>query len=143
MNTEAHAELARLAAEYAAAVDGRDAEAFVALFAADATLTVPGPEPWILTGRDELRAIIDGVAGFVATLHFVGQSTYRIDGDDATGEVACLAHHLSMRGAQAVDQVWVIRYHDAYRHTDEGWRFARRDIELLWTEDHPAELPPT
>ncbi len=136
------AALTRLAAEYAAAVDARDAERLVGLFTDDAVLTVPGPEPWVLRGRDAIAEIADALRGYDRTLHFVGLPVHRVDGDTATGQVPCTAHHLSVRDGAGVDQVWFIRYHDTYSRDATGWRIVERHITLLWTEEHPAALPP-
>ena len=54
-----------------------------------------------------------------------------MDGDQASGEVLCVAHHLSRpptrrggpAGSAGTDMVWFIRYRDDYRRTDAGWRF--------------------
>ena len=51
-----NAELEALSRRYAAAVDRRDRDALLAVFAADASMRVerPGREPGTLTGHDQL-----------------------------------------------------------------------------------------
>ena len=136
--------LRTLAAEYAAAVDRLDAPALCSLFTDDGVLVVQGPEPWVMQGHDELATLISGVEGFAKTFHFVGQATYRVAKDAVTtsGEVACIAHHLVVTGSEARDLVWMIRYHDDYRCVAGRWLFARREIEMLWSEERPADPPP-
>jgi len=43
-------------------------------------------------------------------------------------------------GATATDLVLTIRYHDAYARTPDGWRFARREVHILWTSEHPVAV---
>lgn len=144
---EPEAALRTLSAEYAAAVDTLDMARLVDQFEPDGSLIVPGPRPWVLRGHVELAELAKGLEGFTRTFHLVGQGTYRIYGTAATGEVYCKAHHLSASGdtaaaGSATDSVWFIRYHDSYRSHDDVWRISERRIELLWTEDRSAVLPP-
>ena len=45
------------------------------------------------------------------------------------------------RAEGGTDTVWFIRYHDTYRSTDSGWRFARRELHLQWVEERPIAAP--
>jgi hypothetical protein len=67
------------------------------------------PEPTQeLRGRDSLAPVFDNLNSYVATMHFNGQSTISLDGDQATGQSYCLAHHLKGtedRGAHADGRV--------------------------------------
>ena len=40
-------------------------------------------------------------------------------------------------GSTATDVVLTICYLDAYARTADGWRFARREVQILWTREHP------
>lgn len=138
-------DLRALSERYAAAVDRRDADLFVAGFAPDAALVVhrPGEAPERgarLTGHAELRSVTDNLGRYARTMHFLGQSVYDVhgDGDEATGEVYCVAHHLRHREDGATDGVMYIRYHDRYRHTRDGWAFAARHVWCDWTETRPV-----
>ena len=108
------------------------------------------------TGREALRQVPDRLRIYARTFHQVTDQRYVVDGGTATGEVLCVAHHASAAGGpdggpgddrgRGTDTVWFIRYHDTYRHTDSGWRFARRELHLQWVEEHaiapPGILPP-
>jgi hypothetical protein len=144
---EAQAELHALSVEYAAAVDDRDGERLAQLFVAEGELVVPkfpvDLHPVITrSGHEELRQVPDRLAVYDRTFHEVSNTRYAVDGDQASGQVQCVAHHLSPApgptgvGTTATDMVWYIRYRDDYRLTGAGWRFARRALHLQWVEEH-------
>ncbi len=148
-------ELRWLSTEYGAAADDGDGERFARLFVADGELVVPNvPEdlrPVITrSGHDSLRRVPGGLRVYDRTFHQMSDHRYVLDGTTATGTVLCVAHHASSAvgsgGGHGTDTVWVIRYHDSYRSTDSGWRFARRELHLQWVEERPIAsagiLPP-
>lgn len=128
---------------YAQSVDARDADRFAGLFAPDGELVVFEPEEaepsisW--RGPDELREVMKLLSSYSTTFHLMANHTCEIDGDMATGEVYCLAHHLTEEGAAGDNTLMVIRYRDRYAKLDDAWRFARRDVMRQWTEHHVAE----
>jgi hypothetical protein len=74
-----------------------------------------------------------------ATMHFNGQSTVWLDGDRATGESYCLAHHLSVGAdGQRTLMIASIRYLDELVKQDGRWLFAERRLMVDWTETRPA-----
>lgn len=138
-------ELRALVDSYAAAADERDAAAFLALFLPDGVLVIRQAEPapdFRCEGHDELAAAIAPLAQYISTMHLMANHRCEIDGDRATGETYCLAHHLRQAGAGVEDLVMIIRYGDSYARTPAGWRFARRDVQILWTEIHAASVDP-
>lgn len=136
--------LRKLSADYAAAVDGRSAEALRRLFTPDATLTVRD----LVTGETRERRGVDAIAGIPAvledryaiTVHLLGQSRYRmLDAHTAEGEVLCEAHHhVGTPGEAAVDRIQHIRYRDRYRGGDHGWLIAERSVEVRFTSEVPV-----
>jgi hypothetical protein len=148
-------ELRTLSTQYGAAADDRDGERFAGLFVADGELVVPNfPEdlrPVITrSGYDSLRRVPDRLRVYARTFHQMSNHRYVVDGTTATGTVLCVAHHASAAegsaGGGGTDTVWFIRYHDTYRSTESGWRFARRELHLQWVEERaiasPGVLPP-
>lgn len=130
---------------YAAATDGLDGPGFADLFTPDGELWVPDPrmggEPTTCrTGREQLAAIPSHLARYHATHHGLGATTFRVDGGTATGEVGCVAHHLtadhapSPDGRGGLDEVWYLRYVDDYRRTGGVWLLARRALHLRRVE---------
>src|ERR1700721_2510950 len=88
---------------YAHCADRRDAKGQMALFTEDTVFHVfmdsRSPEPtYVLRGRDALAPVFADLNQYQATTHFNGQSTVRLDGDRATGESYCIAHHLTVAG---------------------------------------------
>jgi hypothetical protein len=142
-------ELFALSVGYAAAVDRRDAAAFVAQFTEGASLRVCAPgEPervvGTYTGADELALVPVRLGRYHRTFHLLGQADLRVDGDAATGEVHCVAHHLDQGADGWTDRVMFIRYADTYALTTEhGWRIAERTVQVDWTETRPADAPET
>ena len=71
------------------------------------------------------------------TFHFVGNHRYWRNGDTASGEVYCLAHHLSTDTDGATDFVMLIRYLDRYRREPAGpWLIEDRLLRVDWSELH-------
>ena len=86
---------------YASGVDRRDRQVFLSAFSAEATLRAfcSGTEGdeivSTFTGHQELGRIPALITRYTRTFHLVGNHLYDIQGDEATGEVYCSAHHLT------------------------------------------------
>jgi ketosteroid isomerase-like protein len=128
---------------YAHCADRRDAKGQMALFTGDtrflvfmdATAAKPTQE---LHGRESLAPVFDDLNQYVATMHFNGQSTILLDGDRATGESYCLAHHLEVgQDGQRTMMIASIRYLDELVKQDGQWLFAERRLMVNWTETRP------
>jgi ketosteroid isomerase-like protein len=130
---------------YADCADRRDAEGQKALFTEDTRFVVymdgQGSEPTQeLQGREALTPVFADLNRYEATTHFNGQSTIALDGDRATGESYCLAHHLFTEDGERKLFVAALRYHDTFVKADGAWRFAERRLYVDWTEtrrSHP------
>ena len=138
--------LRALVDRYASAVDARDADAFAALFTPGAVLAVYESEdadPVVeYRGHEALRGVMGLLSTYSSTFHLMANHLCATAGAEATGEVYCMAHHLTEDAGGATDLVMYIRYRDAYERTPGGWRFARRDVLRQWTEERPAERRP-
>lgn len=143
--TDDWAGISELVHRYAALVDRRDLDAAAALFVDDAELVLPMPPTSLapvrrLTGRAEIRAGLNKVYDSIATLH--GVLAVAVDRRDGavTGTVTAVAHHLvAQPTGGAVDFLWHFRYRDHYR-LEHGWRFARRELWIDWTETRPVTV---
>jgi ketosteroid isomerase-like protein len=132
-------ELRDLVDGYARAADGGDRAALEALFLPDATLTVrrPDAEPHTYEGAAALGEIVPRLGRYARTFHLVANHWCTVNGDAATGEAYCEAHHVRTDGSSATDVVLTICYVDAYARTTDGWRFASREVQILWTHEVP------
>jgi hypothetical protein len=124
---------------YAHCADRRDAESQKALFTEDTHFAVymkgPGTKPsQELAGREALTPVFADLIRYEATMHFNGQSTIEIDGDRATGESYCIAHHLYTEdGTRKLMVAW-LRYLDVFLKVGGAWLFAERELYVDWTE---------
>jgi ketosteroid isomerase-like protein len=137
-------EIRELFDAYAHCADRRDAKGQMALFTEDTRFVVymdaRNPEPTQdLHGREALAPVFDALNVYAATMHFNGQCTIELDGDRATGEGYCLAHHLA-EGADGSRTLMVasIRYLDTYVKQGGAWLFAERRLMVNWTDTRPS-----
>ena len=129
---------------YAHCADRRDAAGQMALFTDDTHFVVhmDARDPVAtqeLHGRQSLAPVFDALNAYAATMHFNGQSTIDLDGDRATGESYCLAHHLTENtdGSRTL-MVASIRYLDTFVKHDGNWLFAERRLMVNWTDTRPS-----
>jgi ketosteroid isomerase-like protein len=129
---------------YAHCADRRDAKGQMALFTEDTSFLVfydltsaePSQE---LHGRESLAPVFDDLNRYAVTMHFNGQSTVALDGDRATGESYCLAHHLSVaEDGQRTLMVASIRYLDQFVKQGGQWFFAERRLMVNWIDTRPS-----
>jgi ketosteroid isomerase-like protein len=129
---------------YAHCADRRDAKGQMALFTEDTSFLVfmdqASAEPTQeLRGRESLAPVFDDLNRYAVTMHFNGQSTVALDGDRATGESYCLAHHLSVaEDGQRTLMVASIRYLDEFRKLAGQWFFAERRLMVNWIDTRPS-----
>jgi SnoaL-like domain len=128
---------------YAHCADRRDADGQKSLFTEDTRFVVhmdgEGSEPTQeLHGREALTPVFENLNSYEVTTHFNGQSTVALDGDRATGESYCLAHHIYTEGDERKLMVASLRYHDTFVKLDGAWHFAERRLVVDWTDTRPS-----
>ena len=128
---------------YAHCADRRNAEGQKSLFTEDTRFVVymegQGSEPTqVLHGRDTLTPVFDDLNRYQATMHFNGQSTISLDGDRATGETYCIAHHLFTEAGERKLMIAWLRYGDTFVKLDGAWLFAERNLYVDWIETRPS-----
>jgi hypothetical protein len=128
---------------YARCADRRDADGQKALFTEGTRFVVymdgEGSDPTQeLNGRESLAPVFDDLNRYQATMHFNGQSTVALDGDRATGESYCIAHHLFTQDGERQLMVAHLRYGDTFVKLGGAWQFAERNLYVDWTETRPA-----
>jgi ketosteroid isomerase-like protein len=124
---------------YAHCADRRDADGQKSLFTEDTHFVVymdgEGTEPTQeLRGREALTPVFADLNRYEATTHFNGQSTIALEGNRATGESYCLAHHLFTEEGKRKLMVASLRYLDGFVKRDSTWLFAERKLYVDWTE---------
>ena len=126
---------------YAHCADRRDAKGQMALFTTDTHFVVymnaKEPKPSLeLHSREALAPVFADLNRYDATTHFVGQSTiFTLDGDRATGEAYCLAHHVMADAGKRRLMIASLRYLDTFAKIDGAWLFAERLLYVDWLEE--------
>ncbi|MFJ4328721.1 LUD domain-containing protein [Streptomyces tricolor] len=127
-------EIEALRAEFTDAVMMRDRPRLASLFTPDGVLRMPdipveqiGREE-ILAGGERLQSQWDF---FVQNTH---PGTIRLDGDTATGRAHLHELARTLDGREGLNYAV---YHDRYRRTEEGWRFAERVYEVRYLDTSP------
>ena len=135
-------EIEALRGEFTDAVMMRDYDRVASLFTPDAAWRMPNI-PVELTGQEEIRAFGERVPGFV---DYLVQTTHpgaiRLDGDTASGR-AYIQELIRLRDGSS--ELNYAIYHDRYRRTTDGWRFAERVYEIRYLDTSPlaGSAPPT
>ncbi|GGV43148.1 hypothetical protein GCM10010495_70960 [Kitasatospora herbaricolor] len=123
-----------LRGEFTDAAMMRDRPRLAALFTHDGVLRMPDV-PAEFTGRDE---IVSGGERLQSQWDFFVQNSHpgviRIDGDTATGRTYM---HEVARLIDGRSGLNFAVYHDTYRRTAEGWRFAERVYEVRYVDTTP------
>ena len=126
---------------YAHCADRRDAEGQMALFTTDSHFVVymnaKDPKPsQELHSREALAPVFADLNQYAATMHFIGQSTiFSLNGNHATGEACCIAHHLTTDDEKRRLMVAYLRYRDTFAKMDGAWLFAERLLYVDWLEE--------
>jgi hypothetical protein len=126
---------------YAHCADRRDAKGQMALFTPDTHFVVymnakdPAPSQEFHS-REALAPVFAELNKYVATTHFIGQSTiYTLIGNRAIGETYCLAHHIMVDNGNRRLMLASLRYHDTFVKMDGTWLFAERLLYVDWLEE--------
>ncbi len=126
-----------LANRYARMIDRRDWPELPRVFTPDCELSGQG---YRMRGHAELDRGLRKIDMYSVTLHCVLNQVTRLDGDRATGEFYCIANHIHEREGVAYKLDMGIRYDDRYVRTADGWRLAKRVLNLIWQQDLPLDL---
>ncbi len=120
-------ELERLITSYTYAIDEREWDKLDAIFTEDAYIDyramggIDGKYPAIKSWLPE------ALKHFPAYMHFVGNFSCEIFGDDATGKVACFNPMVIPKPEGGTETMFLgLWYLDKYRRTAQGWRIVER-----------------
>ncbi|MGN6352418.1 MAG: nuclear transport factor 2 family protein [Parafilimonas sp.] len=125
--------------------DRTKAQRQAALFVENGTMEIYRSEPdtskpiFVLKGREELEKAFKGLEKYNMTFHLNGQNSIKF-GDDTTGIVQCLAHHIFFEDGKRVLLTEAIRYYDTYTRQNNQWLFVKRKLVIEW-EDKRLSTP--
>jgi ketosteroid isomerase-like protein len=148
------AAIRRLVEVYAHGCDRRLPALVAALFADHGVLEIYEDAPdfrvpaRVRNGPAEIEAALAGLARYAVTSHVLGQSLIDVDGDVATSETYCMAHHMTHHPDRSRrDRVLAIRYLDRFCRDGGRWLIEERRLLLDWSDDRPVSaaepLPPS
>lgn len=125
--------------------DRTKAQQQAALFVENGTMEIYRSEPdtskpiFVLKGRKELEEAFRGLEKYKMTFHLNGQNSIKF-GDDTTGIVQCLAHHILFEDGKRMLLTEAIRYYDTYTRQNNQWLFVKRKLIIDW-EDKRLSTP--
>ena len=125
---------------YTYCADTRDAQGQMALFTIDTNFEVfmdskSSAPTQVINNRQDLFPVFDNLNTYLATMHFNGQSTIKLDGDRASGITYCRAYHLNIQDGVQKLMIAGIRYYDIMVKQDGKWLFAERKLKVSWIEN--------
>lgn len=126
--------------QYAFCADTRDTKGQMALFTEDTKFEVyydPKSETpnQAIAKKEDLFPIFDNLNSYDTTMHFNGQSSIHIEGDNVSGITYCLAHHLNIVEGKQKFMIAAIRYYDKFVKQNNKWLFAERKLLVDWIEN--------
>lgn len=132
-------EIRKLVLNYARGADTRNGELFASVFTPEGVLELAGRET---AGHHRLAKIPNMLTAYEKTYHMVHNTLIEVDGDTATGEIYSASHHLRPIEKEALsDRVMYITYRDSYVRTADGWRIARRMVDVEFIEYKVVNRP--
>jgi ketosteroid isomerase-like protein len=127
-------EIEALRGECADAVMMHDYDRLASLFTEDGAVRAPHI-PAEVAGREAIRAGVERMQGlhdyFVQLTH---PGAIQLDGDTASGR-AYISEVIHSRDGSSYLNYGI--YHDRYRRTPDGWKFAERVYELRYLDTSP------
>ena len=126
--------------QYAYCADTRDAQGQMALFTADTNFEVfmdgkSSTPTQVINNRQDLFPVFDNLNSYFATMHFNGQCSIKLNGDQASGITYCRAYHMNMQDGVQKLMIAGIRYYDIMVKQDGKWLFAERKLKVSWVEN--------
>jgi hypothetical protein len=87
------------------------------------------------SGQEFAAWVLEALANFASTMHFIASPAIRIDGDIAQVDTYCVAHHVSKpdEDQRQTDIVLGLRYVDRLERRGGTWLIAKRVCAFDWT----------
>ncbi len=135
-------ELQQLVTDYAYAIDERSFERLDAVFTADAWIDYSAMGG-LAARYPEIKAWLSkALKDFPAYMHLIGNFSFEIQGDEASGKIAGFNPMVLPRGAGDDEETMFLGfwYHDRYVRTGEGWRICERVERRCYDFNIPPAL---
>lgn len=133
------AELLQLVTRYAYAIDEREFDQLDQVFTADARIDytamggIAGDYP---TVKAWLPTALQHFPGYQ---HFIGNTLFEVDGDQASGKIACFNPMVVPNADGGTDTMFLgLWYLDRYQRTALGWRIAERSERKSYEYNMPS-----
>jgi hypothetical protein len=138
-------EIRELVDAYAHCADRRDAKGQMSLFTKDTHFVVfmdsrSEKASMEFDRREDLAPVFDELNKYEVTTHFMGQSIVTVDGERASGETYCIAHHVSASEGKRTLFIASLRYYDVFAKVEGKWLFAERKLMVDWTDTRPMNV---
>jgi len=127
-------EIEALRAEFTDAAMMNDHRRLVALFVPDGAIRIPDADIEAVGHEQIERLAIEREQRFDVFVQNTHPGAVEIDEDGAIGR-AYLCELIRLRGGASHLNYAI--YHDRYRRTPDGWRFAERTYEIRYLDDSP------
>ncbi|PVX75655.1 SnoaL-like protein [Paraburkholderia unamae] len=128
--------LYELAVRYARAIDRRDRALLLSVYHEDAVddhgVMFKGSAAAFADWQPEV------MARFEVTAHYIMNTSYRLDGDHAQGELYFVAYHRT-KAPDAKEVVIGGRYLDRYERRANVWKIAHRTLVWDFSREHPLD----
>jgi ketosteroid isomerase-like protein len=124
---------------YTYALDAKDWDALDDVFTVDATAFLTEE----LEGREAIKGRVRrALESLDLSQHMVANHDVRIDGDSAVCRCYLQAQHVREAAPGPPNFIVAGRYDDRFVRTSVGWRIARRELTIMWTEGNPSVTRP-
>lgn len=124
---------------YTYALDAKDWDALDDVFTVDATAYLTEE----LDGRDAIKGRVRrALESLDLSQHMVANHDVRVEGDSASCRCYLQAQHVREAAPGPPNFIVAGRYDDRFVRTVDGWRIARRELTIMWTEGNPSVTRP-
>lgn len=88
----------------------------------------------------EFISSLEILRNYEKTFHLVGNQIGEWEDDIYSGETYCVASHLYEKDGISRKLDMGIRYKDQIKKYDLEYKYSRRDLDIVWTQDLPTVL---
>lgn len=126
----------QLACAYAQIVDDREFARMEEIMSPDFKMANP---IYSFDSRADYIAGLEAIRQYSATFHLVGNQVGEWKGETYRGQTWCTAMHMYEKDGVQRKMDMGIRYDDHISLVDGRYRYTRRDLNVVWTQDLPLQ----